>query len=172
MKIKAGALDPKLENTVHRGYRIVKATDMETANHAISFAIVRGSVGCTESEMEVAGPEVMSDDREAVRYAEVTRDVPLKVGQTVYASNFYFEKDQKTVKKCEVIKLTVVRIIPNYLGKYGLRYGASRPSDKKSICTPYRPERLYTERGDAVTHLRRRIQERIDILTEALSKVS
>lgn len=71
MKHKANTLNPALAGQIVRGFRVVKATDAEMIDRAVSMAVVTGSIGGTEAVMECAGPEVL--DREAVRYAEIVR---------------------------------------------------------------------------------------------------
>lgn len=62
-----------LSGTVIDGFRIVTASDKETARHAVTFARVTGSTGCEDYHYECAGPAVMPEEREIERWAIVER---------------------------------------------------------------------------------------------------
>lgn len=55
------------------GFRVVTASDMEIARQNVAFAKVRGSGGSEEYQYEVAGPEVMPENRGISRWAVVER---------------------------------------------------------------------------------------------------
>ncbi len=55
------------------GFRIVTASSLAIATDCIAFARCRGSVGGEDYHYEVAGPEVMVEDRKIVAWAIVER---------------------------------------------------------------------------------------------------
>ncbi len=63
----------ELSGQIVDGFRIVTASDMGVAKSCIAFARVRGSVGGEDYHYEVAGPEVMPEERKIVRWAIVER---------------------------------------------------------------------------------------------------
>ena len=64
----------KLSGRVIDGFHIITASDLETAQHAITFARVTGSIGSNDYHYECASPEQhIQGDAEIIKWARVIR---------------------------------------------------------------------------------------------------
>ena len=84
------------------------------------------------------------------------------LGQTVYVATYR----NKAGLACKISEAKVTGIIPNYLGKYGLRYGIAIGS---RVPRAYRPEDIHATREAAAAALRKAAQADISSIQAALA---
>lgn len=74
VSIPAGVpIESAFTGRVINGYTVLTASDLETAQRAVSMARVRGTIGGSELVYELAGPEVMIEQRKVEQWAVVER---------------------------------------------------------------------------------------------------